>query len=123
MLNWQEDSFLLQLIRHLCLFSTQLIDMFGSLLHRPAISKHFAPKYVVLVTMVNEDLDATKRIFDSHQSAMEEFSEENGEHNRLSKVSLVDKNMPPVAGLLKWSQELRNRVEGPVAQLLRTDHG
>ena len=31
--------------------------------------------------------------------------------------TVVEKNMPPVAGLLKWTQELRHRIQPPVQKL------
>ena len=97
---------------------TKVIEMFGSLLERPIISKYFGEKYATLVAMVSEDLDTTKKIFDDHQSAMQEPEENSGEYTP-QKTSLVDKNMPPIAGLLKWSQELRERIQGPVQLLQR----
>ena len=34
----------------------------------------------------------------------------------------IHKNMPPVAGALKWSQELRDRITGPMESFRRMEH-
>lgn len=73
--------------------------------------------------MVNEELDMTKQIFDVHQNAVQVSPTSGSDDYTPAKVSLVDKNMPPVAGLLKWSQELRDRIHDPVHQLRKIDHG
>ena len=90
----------------------QLIDMMGPLLKRPVIHNNFKGKYPVLVRMVNEELDAIKTVYDSQLSLAQSPS---GPH--------VHKNMPKVAGVLRWSQELRERTNLAVEKLRDIEHG
>ena len=96
----------------LCFFF-QLIDVFGSLLDRPFIHEDFGPKYSVLLNMVEKELDEAKVIFDKQMS----IESEQGS-------APVNKNMPYVAGSLKWAQELRNRFKTPMSSLkMSVNHG
>lgn len=84
----------------------------GSLLERPLIHKDFQYKYPVLVSMYSEELDEAKKIYD-YQLALR--------HTPAGPA--INKNMPSVAGLLKWSQELRERVNGHMEKLRGVNHG
>ena len=35
----------------------------------------------------------------------------------------INKNMPPVAGLMRWSQEFRERIEGVMVKIRTLNHG
>uniref|UniRef100_A0AAY4DT71 Dynein heavy chain 11, axonemal n=1 Tax=Denticeps clupeoides TaxID=299321 RepID=A0AAY4DT71_9TELE len=67
----------------------KLLQIFGTLLERPQIHKLFTPNYGVLLVMFQEEMISCQKILDS---------------------ALLGKNMPTVAGNLKWSQELRDRI-------------
>lgn len=86
--------------------------MMGSLLKRPIIHNNFKGKYPLLVKMVNEELDSIKSIYDQQLSLAQSPS---GAH--------IHKNMPKVAGVLRWSQELRERTNLAVERLRDIDHG
>uniref|UniRef100_A0A3Q2TME4 Dynein axonemal heavy chain 11 n=1 Tax=Fundulus heteroclitus TaxID=8078 RepID=A0A3Q2TME4_FUNHE len=67
----------------------KLLKIFGSLLERRRIRELFSPNYNVLLAMFNQEID----------------------HCQLqSGCAVLGKNMPSVAGNLKWSQELRSRI-------------
>ncbi len=90
----------------------KLFEMMGSLLERPIIQRDFRFKYPVLLTEYNKELDQAKMIFDSQ---MERVQGPSG--------AIINKNMPHVAGVLKWSQELRERVSGNMDRLKLINHG
>ena len=89
----------------------KLLEMMGSLIERPLIQKDFRFKYPILLSMVNKELDQAKVIFDQQIKMM---------HSPSGPV--VNKNMPRVAGLLKWSQELKGRVSGSMEKLKMINH-
>ena len=62
--------------------------------------------------MYNMELDEAKKIYD-RQLALR--------HSPAGPA--INKNMPSVAGLLKWSLELRERVEGHMEKLRAVNHG
>ncbi|XP_057356823.1 dynein axonemal heavy chain 9 isoform X5 [Manis pentadactyla] len=80
----------------------KLIDIAGKLLERPPVAQDVADKYLVLIQMFNKDLDAVRIIYSQHVQEEAEFG-----------FSSVHKNMPTVAGGLRWVQELRQRIQGP----------
>lgn len=86
--------------------------MMGSLLQRPVIDNNFKFKYSVLVEMVNKELDAIKILFDTQLALTQTPA---GPH--------VHKNMPRVGGVLRWSQELRERTNLAVDRLKGVNHG
>ncbi|XP_063046887.1 dynein axonemal heavy chain 11 [Engraulis encrasicolus] len=76
----------------------KLLQMFGSLLERPRIQQLFSPNYGRLLAMFQEEITACQRIMDKQR-------------DRLASGSpVLSKNMPAVAGNLKWSQEIRQRI-------------
>lgn len=79
--------------------------MLGTLLERPTIHKIFQPKYQVLLNMCNAELDIVKTIFDQQLA-----------HKKVGKA-IINKNMPRVSGLLRWSQELHDRIELTIGKL------
>lgn len=80
--------------------------MLGSLLERPIIHNVFQHKYQVLVEMCNTELDVVKTLFDHQLVCMK---------SRTGPV--INKNMPKVSGLLRWSQELHDRMELTIGKL------
>ena len=75
----------------------------GTLLDRKTIKNDFDPKFGKIVDLLEEEMNSTKKIYDS-QNAL-----------RLSKANLVvHRNMPDVSGALKWCQELKERITKPM---------
>ena len=88
------------------LLLSQLIDMLSTLLERPIVHECFKHKYPILIEMCSKELDAIKVTFDGQMNCIAN-----------SHGPVINKNMPPVAGVLMWSQELRNRSELTVGKL------
>ncbi|XP_014668470.1 PREDICTED: LOW QUALITY PROTEIN: dynein beta chain, ciliary-like [Priapulus caudatus] len=88
----------------------KMLTCFGTLLDRPIIKEEFEAKYQLLMRTIDEDLDTAKLIYDEHMS--------------LAKKGRapINKNMPPVAGALKWASELRERITAPVASFRALEH-
>ncbi|XP_003791133.1 dynein heavy chain 9, axonemal [Otolemur garnettii] len=82
----------------------KLLDIAGNLLERPLVARDVADKYLTLLRMFNKDLDVVRMIYSQHVQEEAELG-----------FSLVHKNMPAVAGGLRWAQELRQRIQGPFA--------
>lgn len=90
----------------------KLFEMLGSLVERPLIQRDFRYKYPVLLELVSQDLDSAKQIFDQQMELM-----------KSPEGPVINKNMPHVAGLLRWSQELRERVDQYMVKLKIINHG
>ncbi|XP_064007907.1 dynein axonemal heavy chain 9-like [Pogoniulus pusillus] len=84
----------------------KLLDMFGSLLQRPAIAADAADKFSLLLHMVSSALDHARLLYSRHIKAEQELGR-----------APVHKNMPPVAGAVCWAQELRARIQLPLGHL------
>ncbi|XP_066120408.1 dynein axonemal heavy chain 9 [Saccopteryx bilineata] len=82
----------------------KLLDIAGNLLERPLVARDVAAKYLALIQMFNRDLDTVRVMYTQRV-------QEEAEHG----FSSVHKNMPAVAGGLRWAQELRQRIQGPFA--------
>ncbi|XP_074871093.1 dynein axonemal heavy chain 9 [Carettochelys insculpta] len=89
----------------------KLLDMFGSLLERPAMAASVSNKYPRLVAMFDRDLDDAKLIYLRHIQEEKELG-----------CPAVHRNMPLVAGALRWAQELRDRVQVPFHHVRRIAH-
>ncbi|KAJ7345633.1 hypothetical protein JRQ81_001583, partial [Phrynocephalus forsythii] len=76
-----------------------ILQIFGKLLERPVIYSHFYPNVVVLLSMFDEEITCCKQIFDNRTEKLREGG------------NALHKNMPMTAGNLKWSQELRERLQ------------
>ena len=80
---------------------------------RPLIHADFEYKYPIMLKMYEEELDEAKIIFDTQMLVSNE-----------EETPPINKNMPHVAGALKWSQELRDRITKPMQALkLSVNHG
>ena len=86
--------------------------MMGTLIERPLIANNFKHKYPILLNMCNEELDLIKRMFDKQMALM-----------NTSSGPVVHKNMPRVAGLLRWSQELSERMGLMMSKVKSLNHG
>ncbi|XP_035888861.1 dynein heavy chain 9, axonemal isoform X3 [Phyllostomus discolor] len=89
----------------------KLLDIAGNLLERPLVARDVSDKYLVLIQMFNQELDTVRIIYGQHVQEKAELG-----------FSAVHKNMPSVAGGLRWAQELRQRIEGPFNNFERVTH-
>nr|XP_058139450.1 dynein axonemal heavy chain 9 isoform X3 [Dasypus novemcinctus] len=89
----------------------KLLEISGNLLERPLIAQDTSHKYLVLIRMFNKDLDAVRIIYIQyiHEEAELGFTQ-------------VHKNMPAVAGGLRWVQELRQRIQDPFNNFRNITH-
>ncbi|XP_072570592.1 dynein axonemal heavy chain 11 isoform X2 [Paramormyrops kingsleyae] len=88
----------------------KLLQMFGTLLERPGINKLFTSNYVVLLHVFEEEMNCCQEVLDSQREKLQ-----NG-------CAVLGKNAPVVAGHLKWSQELRDRVLASRSNLTNLSH-
>ncbi|XP_069339031.1 dynein axonemal heavy chain 17 [Eulemur rufifrons] len=91
--------------------SAKLLYMCGSLLERPLILAEVVPRYSVMLEMFDTELDNAKVMYDAQMAASAE-----------GNIPPIHKNMPPVAGQLKWSLELQERLEVSMKHLKHIDH-
>jgi len=95
----------------LCNAVSQLIDILGALLDRPLIQQDFNEHYSEIVQMMDEELDAAKKLYDENVRSL-------GDTGSMP----VHKNMPQFAGKLQWVRELRQRISLPMASFRRIEH-
>ncbi|XP_028375908.1 LOW QUALITY PROTEIN: dynein heavy chain 17, axonemal [Phyllostomus discolor] len=89
----------------------KLLYMCGGLLERPLILAEVVPRYSVMLELFDADLDNTKVLYDAQIAASKDGS-----------IPPIHRNMPPVAGQLKWSLELQERLEVPMGYLKHIEH-
>lgn len=85
--------------------------MCGGLLDRPLILAEVVPRYSVMLELLDAELDNAKVLYDAQVAASAD-----------GRIPPIHRNMPPVAGQLKWSLELQERLEAPMRDLRRIDH-
>uniref|UniRef100_G3TNR2 Dynein axonemal heavy chain 17 n=1 Tax=Loxodonta africana TaxID=9785 RepID=G3TNR2_LOXAF len=90
---------------------TKLLHMCGGLLERPLILAEVVPRYSVMLELFDAELDNIKILYDAQMAASQE-----------GNIPPIHKNMPPVAGQLKWSLELQERLEAPMRDLKHIEH-
>lgn len=86
--------------------------MMGSLLERPLIHGIFQHNYLVLIKICSKELDDAKLIFDQQLARA-----------KTPLGPVLHKNMPMVAGVLKWCQSLRERVNNGMERLKGLTNG
>ncbi|XP_052612854.1 LOW QUALITY PROTEIN: dynein axonemal heavy chain 9 [Peromyscus californicus insignis] len=89
----------------------KLLDIAGTLLERPLVARDMSHKYLALIRMFSRDLDAVRLIYSHH-------IQEEAEHG----FSPVHKNMPTMAGGIRWAQELRQRIKAPFSNFTHITH-
>ncbi|XP_072311900.1 dynein axonemal heavy chain 9 [Eucyclogobius newberryi] len=89
----------------------KVLDMFGSLLERPLVAVDAMDRYPILVSMFDQELDRTRLIYTRRLQAADQLG-----------WSPVNKNMPAVAGGLRWVQELRSRIQTPFSMFRQISH-
>ncbi|NWI70492.1 DYH17 protein, partial [Todus mexicanus] len=91
-----------------CLASAlKLVHMFISLLERPLIKAEVSSCYSALLGMFKAELENVEILYDAQVA---------------SPPPAINKNMPPVAGQLKWALELQQRLEVLHKDLFAIDH-
>lgn len=75
----------------------KLLAISGYFLERQVILDIFGPNYYILLQMFSEELDKCKMLYDEHVKQME--------------TCVVHKNMPIISGILKWTKELKERIQ------------
>ncbi|XP_048056692.1 dynein axonemal heavy chain 11 isoform X1 [Megalobrama amblycephala] len=88
----------------------KLLQIFGTLLERPRVYQLFAPNYSQLLVMFQEEVNLCQHMLDTQRERLR-----NG-------CPVLGKNMPAVAGNLKWSQELRERILSNRSNLSQLTH-
>uniref|UniRef100_W5MKY4 Dynein, axonemal, heavy polypeptide 9 like n=1 Tax=Lepisosteus oculatus TaxID=7918 RepID=W5MKY4_LEPOC len=88
----------------------KLLQIFGTLLERPRINKLFAPNYTVLLNMFEMEMNYCQQTLDTQRAKVRDG------------CAVLSKNMPPVAGSLKWSQQLRERLLSDRSNLNHLTH-
>ncbi|KAM6377247.1 dynein axonemal heavy chain 17-like [Pluvialis apricaria] len=96
-----------------CLASAvKLVHMFASLLERPLIKAEVSPYYSALLGMFKAELENVKVLYDAQTASP----------LPPGGSPAINKNMPLVAGQLKWALELQQRLEGPHRDLFAIRH-
>ena len=89
----------------------KLLHIFGSLIKRKLIAKELADKMPQLIVMLNDEMDMAREIFNRQQKKISEMGK-----------AQIDRNMPPVSGQLKFSQELRDKIAKSVKNFKELQH-
>ncbi|XP_075314376.1 dynein axonemal heavy chain 9 [Odontesthes bonariensis] len=89
----------------------KILEMFGSLLERPLVAVDALGRYPLLLSMFDKDLDCCKLLYNKHMQAVKELGS-----------APVNKNMPSVAGGLRWAQELQQRIQAPFSKFRQLSH-
>ncbi|KAF5277248.1 hypothetical protein FQR65_LT00356 [Abscondita terminalis] len=86
----------------------QLINIVGSVLDRPLIKEEFTNKYVKILQMLEEEMHTAQVINFSNHTTYGHFD--------------LDKYMPPIAGSLRWTHNLRERILAPIQNFKALQH-
>ncbi|XP_071447818.1 dynein beta chain, ciliary [Hetaerina americana] len=89
----------------------KLISIVGTVLDRPLIKDEFTSKYTAILEMLDEETIICQELFDEQMEIMEK-----------QLWMPVGINMPPVAGALRWTYQLRTRVTAPIESFCSLDH-
>ncbi|NWV29438.1 DYH17 protein, partial [Origma solitaria] len=92
--------------------AVKLVHMFASMLERPLIRAEASPCYLALLGLFEAELESVKALYDTRTVSLPP----------PGGAPAVHKNMPPVAGQLKWALELQQQLEEPHKDLLAIDH-
>ncbi|NXY12732.1 DYH17 protein, partial [Atrichornis clamosus] len=92
--------------------AVKLVHMFAYVLERPLIRAEASPCYLALLGMFEAELESVKALYDTRTVSPPP----------PGGALAIHKNLPPVAGQLKWALELQQRLEGPRKDLLAINH-
>ncbi|XP_055553184.1 dynein axonemal heavy chain 17 isoform X2 [Falco cherrug] len=96
-----------------CLTSAvKLVQMFAPLLERPLIKVEVSHCCSALLRMFEAELESVKVLYDTQTTSPPP----------CQGGPVTHKNMPPVAGQLKWALEVQQRLEGPYRDLFVISH-
>nr|CAD7570912.1 unnamed protein product [Timema californicum] len=90
---------------------SSLIEIVGSVLDRPLIKDEFTGKYKYIVEMLEVELATTQSLYTKQITTL-------GKYGWMP----VDKNLPTVAGALRWAYQLRQRITIPVTSFRALQH-
>lgn len=103
----------------------KLINIVGTILQRPIIRERFTSKYDKIVTFLDEDLTKTEVILSviiRNSFAKLLFWKLIFEEQLKCKIIPTEKNMSPVAAVIKWTSQLEQRVGQPIENFKGLDH-
>ncbi|KAM4623876.1 dynein axonemal heavy chain 9 isoform 1-T1 [Polymixia lowei] len=89
----------------------KVVDMFSSLLERPLVAVDAQDRYPLLVSVFDKELDCCKLLFNKHTQHAEDLG-----------YTPVNRNMPAVAGGLRWIQQLQERIQAPFSKFRNISH-
>ena len=89
----------------------KLLNIFGSLIKRPLIALELSDKMPLLVIKLSTEIDEAKTIFKKQQKRIK-----NTGH------ALNDRNMPPVSGQLRFTQEIRDKIRSGMRNFKALNH-
>ncbi|NXK90148.1 DYH17 protein, partial [Formicarius rufipectus] len=92
--------------------TVKMMHMFASVLERPLIRAEASPCYLALLGMFEAELENVKLMFDTQTVSPPP----------PGGAPSIQKNLPPVAGKMKWALELQQRLEGQRKDLLTIEH-
>ncbi|KAG8446024.1 hypothetical protein GDO86_013774 [Hymenochirus boettgeri] len=92
-------------------FAFKLMDMFGTLLERPRIAAEAFHKFPLLISMFDQELDSTKTLYNQHMQT-----------DCAEDYSQINRNMPQVAGNLKWAQQQKERLKETYSKFRHLTH-
>ncbi|XP_034234645.1 dynein beta chain, ciliary [Thrips palmi] len=88
----------------------KLIYIAGSVLDRPLIKDEFTAKYKDIIVMLQREVDTVQKVYEAQMECA------------ARGHMPVDEHMPPVAGALRWSYMLRQRLTAPIKSFKKLDH-
>jgi dynein heavy chain len=89
----------------------KLLQIFGSLIQRPLIAMELNERMPTLVTMLDQEIEEVKIIFNKQMQRIKD-----------ERNPIVDKNMPMMCGQLKWSQGLRFKMSLSIKMFKAVNH-
>ena len=82
----------------------KVLDNFDSILERPYIVVELEKKYNILLELFKEELRVVHNLFLVGKKQIENKEEK----------SPLNKNMPPIAAMLNWTDSLKSRIKEPL---------
>ncbi len=89
----------------------KLLQIFGALIQRSLIALELSDRMPILVNMLNQEMDECKLIYSKQMSRIANKGK-----------ALVDRNMPPMCGQLKWATELKAKMSFSVKSFKELNH-
>ena len=89
----------------------KLLHVFGSLTDRKLITAELSDKMPHLVANLNEEMDEAKTIFMKQEKRIQDTGK-----------ALIDKNMPPISGQLRFAKELRDKIAAGIKDFKGLNH-